>query len=62
VTDDPILLYMHPTTVILVDDNDLFLQTLDLRMPAEMAYLLYHNPREALERVNEKSVLRPQPD
>jgi CheY-like chemotaxis protein len=57
VIDEPILLYMHPTTVILVDDNDLFLQTLDLRMPAEMAYLLYHNPRLALERVNEKLAL-----
>jgi CheY-like chemotaxis protein len=55
--DDPILLYMHPTTVILVDDNDLFLQTLDLRMPAKMAYLLFHNPRRALARVNEKLTL-----
>lgn len=61
-TDEPILLYMHPTTVVLVDDNDLFLQTLDLRMPAEMAYLLYHNPRKALDRVNEKLALAPIPE
>ena len=38
--------YAHPTTVVMVDDNDMFLQTLDLRMPADMAYLLFHNPRE----------------
>jgi CheY-like chemotaxis protein len=60
--DEPILLYMHPTTVILVDDNDLFLQTLDLRMPANMAYLLFHNPRKALNRVNEKLTLAPIPE
>lgn len=61
-TDDAILLYMHPTTVVLVDDNDLFLQTLDLRMPAQMAYVLFHNPRKALDRVNERMALASIPE
>ena len=54
--------YSHPTTVIFADDNDLFLHALDLRMPAEMAYLCFHNPRHALERVNQKLALRPIPE
>jgi CheY-like chemotaxis protein len=54
--------YSHPTTVVFVDDNDLFLHSLDLRMPAEMAYLCFHNPRHALERVNEKLTLAPIPE
>src|ERR1700750_1782325 len=54
--------YSHPTTVIVVDDNDLFLQTLDLRMPANMACLSFHNPRRALERINEVIELAPIPD
>jgi CheY-like chemotaxis protein len=54
--------YSHPTTVVFVDDNDLFLHTLDLRMPAEMAHQCYHNPRHALERVNQPLALRPIPE
>ncbi len=54
--------YSHPTTVVFVDDNDLFLHSLDLRMPAEMAYLCFHNPRHALERVNETLALAPIPE
>jgi CheY-like chemotaxis protein len=55
-------LYAHPTTVIVVDDNDLFLQTLDLRMPADMACLSFHNPRRALERINDVIELAPIPE
>jgi len=44
--------YYHPTSVVVVDDNDLFLHTLDLRLPGDMAYLLHHDARAALERVN----------
>lgn len=51
--------YAHPTTVVMVDDNDMFLQTLDLRMPADMAYLLFHNPREALNQLNQRPTLAP---
>jgi CheY-like chemotaxis protein len=60
-TSRPILPYYHPTTVIIVDDNDLFLHTLDLRMPAEMAYVLCHDPRKALLRVNQRTSLAPIP-
>ncbi len=61
-TEDSILPYAHPTTVILVDDNELFLRTLDLRMPGDMAYLLYHDPRQALTRINERPILSPIPN
>jgi len=54
--------YAHPTTIIVVDDNDLFLQSLDLRMPADMAYLSFHNPRHAFERIHEQVELQPIPD
>jgi CheY-like chemotaxis protein len=54
--------YSHPTTVVFVDDNDLFLHALDLRMPADMAYLCFHNPRHALERVNKEIALKPIPE
>jgi CheY-like chemotaxis protein len=60
-SEDSILSHSHPTTVILVDDNELFLRTLDLRMPGEMAYLLYHDPRQALTRINERPILPPIP-
>ena len=52
-------LYAHPTTVAIIDDNDLFLQTLDLRMPADVACLLYHNPKQALSLLNQRPTLAP---
>lgn len=61
-TDQSITPYSHPTTVVFVDDNDLFLQALDVRMPGEMAYNCFHNPRQALEHINRKLELRPIPD
>lgn len=54
--------YSHPTTVVFVDDNDLFLQALDVRMPGDMAYNCFHNPRNALEHINRKLELGPIPD
>ena len=51
--DHSITPYFHPTTMVFVDDNDLFLHSFDLRIPGDMAYLLYHDPRRALERINE---------
>ncbi len=54
--------YSHPTTIVFIDDNDLFLRALELRMPAEMASLGFHNPRQALARLNKKLALRPIPD
>ncbi len=61
-TDQSITPYSHPTTVVFVDDNDLFLQALDVRMPGDMAYNCFHNPRRALEHINHKLELRPIPD
>jgi CheY-like chemotaxis protein len=61
-TDQSITPYSHPTTVVFVDDNDLFLQALDVRMPGDMAYNCFHNPRRALEHINKKLELRPIPD
>jgi CheY-like chemotaxis protein len=61
-TDQSITPYSHPTTVVFVDDNDLFLQALDVRMPGEMAYNCFHNPRKALEHINKRLELRPIPD
>ncbi len=61
-SSESILPYFHPTTVVVVDDNKLFLHTLDLRMPAEMAYELFDDPRAALSRVNRQLDLRPLPE
>ena len=61
-SDHSIPLYSHPTTVIVIDDNDLFLQSLDLRMPATMACLRFHNPRQAVARIHEEVEVLPIPD
>jgi CheY-like chemotaxis protein len=61
-TDQSITPYSHPTTVVFVDDNDLFLQALDVCMPGDMAYSCFHNPRQALEHINTRLELRPIPD
>src|SRR5262249_42025192 len=45
-----------------LDDNDLFLQSFDLRMPANTACLRYHDPRRAMERICEEPMLPPIPD
>ncbi len=67
-TDLPITPYFHPTTLVFIDDNDLFLQSFHLRIPENMAYALFHDPRRALERINasvelatipERSLTRP---
>ena len=57
-----LLPYDHPTTVVIVDDNDWFLHTLDLRMPADMSYLSFHDARAALEHLNKPSALPPIPE
>ncbi len=61
-TDLSITPYFHPTTMVFIDDNDLFLRSFDLRIPGDMAYLLFHDPRRALERVNESVALAPIPE
>lgn len=57
-----LLPYFHPTTTVVVDDNQLFLHTIDLRMPADMACCLHHDPRAALTFVNRKLALPTIPD
>lgn len=54
--------YFHPTTMVFVDDNDLFLHSFDLRIPGDMAYLPFHDPRRALQRINESVELPPIPE
>lgn len=51
--------YFHPTTVVLVDDNEPFLHSLALEMPATMAFHGFTSPEEALEFVNAPSTLPP---
>ena len=51
--------YFHPTTVVFIDDNTDFLQSLDLRLPPELAYVLCSSPTEALERINQPTVQPP---
>lgn len=51
--------YFHPTTVVLVDDNQGFLESLALEMPASMAFRGFTTAEEALEFVNAPSELPP---
>ncbi len=51
--------YFHPTTVVLVDDNESFLKSLTLEMPATMAFHGFTNPEAALEFLNEPCDLPP---
>jgi len=44
--------YFHPTTVVLVDDNESFLRSLTLDMPASLACHGFTQPEEALEFLN----------
>ncbi|MCZ6641913.1 MAG: hypothetical protein O7F71_10085 [Gammaproteobacteria bacterium] len=46
--------YFHPTTVCFVDDNESFLRSLDLDLPAGWAYRTFVDPLEALSYLNEK--------
>ena len=46
--------YFHPTTVCFVDDNESFLHSLDLELPADWAYRTFVDPIEALAYLNEK--------
>jgi CheY-like chemotaxis protein len=50
--DRTIFPYFHPTTVFFVDDNTNFLNSLDLHLPAGMAYHMFAAPAEAIARLN----------
>ena len=45
--------YFHPTTVCFVDDNESFLNSLDLELPTDWAYRTFVDPVEALAFLNE---------
>ncbi len=51
--------YFHPTSVVLVDDNESFLRSLALEMPSTMAFHGFTSPEAALEFVNEPIDLAP---
>jgi CheY-like chemotaxis protein len=51
--------YFHPTTVVLVDDNEAFLRSLTLEMPADMAFHGFTSPELALAFLNEPNELPP---
>lgn len=51
--------YYHPTTVVLVDDNEAFLRSLTLEMPAGMACHGFTSPEAALEFLNQPIDLAP---
>ncbi|MGA1370131.1 MAG: hypothetical protein ACO3Z6_00875 [Pseudomonadales bacterium] len=44
--------YFHPTTFCFVDDNERFLDSLQLELPESMALRVFTQPEEALEFVN----------
>jgi CheY-like chemotaxis protein len=51
--------YFHPTTVVIVDDNESFLRSLTLEMPGTIACRGFTDPEEALAFLNEPVDLAP---
>ena len=51
--------YYHPTTFCIVDDNERFLHSLLLEMPADLAFRAFTRPEPALAYVNEPIELKP---
>lgn len=51
--------YFHPTTFCIVDDNERFLRSLLLEMPAHIAFRAFSHPDPALVYVNEPVELAP---
>ncbi|MFW6093087.1 MAG: response regulator [Pseudomonadota bacterium] len=51
--------YFHPTTVVIVDDNEAFMRSLTLELPASIACRGFTDPEEALGFVNEPPGLPP---
>ena len=50
-----ILPYYHPTTVCFVDDNELFLKSLELALPEDCAHMTFPSGSSALEVINHTS-------
>lgn len=51
--------YYHPTTLCFVDDNEPFLDSLELELPGEWACRTFTEPEEALEYLNQPIPLEP---
>lgn len=51
--------YFHPTTVVFVDDNEAFLESLELELPRAWAYRAFTDPLEALEFLERPPDLEP---
>lgn len=49
----------HPTTVVMVDDNEAFLQSLTLELPSTLAFRGFTHPEEALAFLNKPTSLPP---
>ncbi|MBV1905910.1 MAG: response regulator [Pseudomonadales bacterium] len=57
-----ILPYFHPSTVVFVDDNNSFLESLKLRLPPSMADEMFSDPRKALNFLNATPAVLPLAD
>jgi CheY-like chemotaxis protein len=47
--------YYHPTTIVAVDDSELFSLDVELRLPPVLAFESYSDPQDALDRVNQNA-------
>lgn len=54
--------FYHPTTIVLVDDNQTFLDSLDLDLNIEYGYRTFTQPEEALAYLNQPPALPPLAD
>ncbi len=50
-----ILPYYHPTTVVLVDDNENFLKSFSLQLPEDLSWMTFTSARSCLEFLNRPS-------
>ena len=55
----PLLPYYHPTTVVLVDDNQRFLDSFTLLLAEQLAYRCFPGAADALRFINDHSALVP---
>ena len=49
---DEVLPYYHPTTVVLLDDNESFLKSFSLQLPEKLSWLTFTSARRCLDYVN----------
>lgn len=51
--------FFHPTTVVLVDDNESFMRSLTLELPQSIAIRCFSNPEDALDFLNRPVAMAP---